>query len=119
MSYLQNNKSKNPILPLIPVALLVCAFLFTPDIYAGGKKKNKKGKNGSCKSDKPNIVCSKPPKFKTRGAQYAHAMSKKKVKGATRNSTFSYTQPRYNLFPSEKKKGKNAKAENNGRQVQQ
>lgn len=127
MSYLQkrNKYKKNTISLLLPVALLLIAGLFAaPQAFAkepeglfGNKKKKSKKDPYSCKSKKgPNIVCSKPPRTKSRSKLYMHAMSKKSVSGVTKQTPFSYTQPRYNLFGDDKKNQKTSKKEDRGRQ---
>ena len=126
MSYLFRNTSykKSSIRILLPIALFIGALLISPDMHAGifGKKNKKnKAKDGCGYNHKkgPNVrVASKSPKFKTRGERYNHLMSRKNVGSVQKQQVFSYTQPRYNLFPTEQTNKKKGKKENNGRQVQ-
>jgi len=85
-------------------------------LFGDKKKKRKKGDPFAkkCKK-KPNITCSRPPRTKSRSKLYMHAMSRKKVKNS-KQSAFSNSKPRYNLFKANKKKKKDNKKENRGRQ---
>ena len=126
MSYLFRNTSykKSSIRILLPIALFIGAFLISPNMQAGvfGKKKKKsKAKDGCGYNHRkgPNVrVASKSPTFKTRGEHYTHLMSRKNVSSVQKQQVFSYTEPRYNLFPNEQSNKKKVKKENNGRQVQ-
>ncbi len=86
----------------------------------GKKKKKKKNKKDpyACAANKkgPNIYSANPPKFKTRGQRYSHLMGRKQTKTKSQK-VFSYTEPRYNLFPNEKKSKKQGKGEDRARQV--